>query len=105
MSEKIEQKGKSLKGPKIGTPDVALDGFIKSNNLKKSDIYKKKIDKGEFYFAEIKPKTIKIFDQLQTIIPETIQEHSWKMPKGRYALNSILLEQCLPFQRFKIILN
>ena len=42
IPEKIEQKGKSLKGPKVGTPQEAMDGFIKSNNLNKSDIYKKK---------------------------------------------------------------
>ena len=46
IPEKIEQKRKILKGPKVGTPQVALDGFIKSNNLNKSDIYKKHIEKG-----------------------------------------------------------
>ena len=54
--EKIEQKKKVLKGPKVGAPQVALDGFIKSNNLNKAEIYKKNIEKGEFYFANTKPK-------------------------------------------------
>ena len=35
IPEKIEQKKKTLKGPKIDAPQVALDGFIKSNNLNK----------------------------------------------------------------------
>ena len=39
LPEKIEQKGKNLKGPKADSPQVALDGFIKSNNLSKSDIF------------------------------------------------------------------
>ena len=78
IPEKIEQKGKSLKGPKVGTPQEAMDGFIKSNNLNKSDIYKKKIEKGEFYFADIKPKVINILQELQLIIPDTIQSYSWK---------------------------
>ena len=56
IPEKIEQKKKVIKGPKVDAPELALDGFIKSNNLNKSDIYKKKIEKGEFYFAETKPK-------------------------------------------------
>ena len=43
IPEKIEQKNKILKGPKVGVPQVALDGFIKSNNLNVSDIYKKNI--------------------------------------------------------------
>ena len=35
IPEKIEQKKKIIKGPKIDAPKVALDGFIKSNNLSK----------------------------------------------------------------------
>ena len=35
-------------------------GFIKSNNLERSLIYKKKIDKGEFYFADVSPKKIDV---------------------------------------------
>ena len=78
ISEKIEQKTKIIKGPKVGTPQVALDSFIKSNNLNKVDIYKKKIEKGEFYFAKSKPKVIDILKELQSIIPEVLQSYSWK---------------------------
>jgi len=52
IPEKIEQKKKVLKGPKIGAPQVALDGFIKSNNLNKTDIYKKKYRKGRILFCK-----------------------------------------------------
>ena len=45
ISEKIIQKQKVIKGPKMGSPQAAVDGFIKSNNLNKSDIYKKNIDR------------------------------------------------------------
>ena len=41
IPEKIEQKKKVLKGPKVGAPQIALDGFVKSNNLNKAEIYKK----------------------------------------------------------------
>ena len=51
IPEKIEQKKKIIKGPKVGVPQVALDGFLKSNNLIMGDLYKKKLQKGEFYFA------------------------------------------------------
>ena len=78
IPEKIEQKGKIIKGPKITAPETALQGFIKSNDLIKSDVYKKKIEKGEFYFAETKPKVIDILKELQLIIPETLQTYSWK---------------------------
>ena len=78
IPKKIEQKGKIIKGPKIEAPEAALDGFIRSNNLNKADVYKKKIEKGEFYFAETKSKTIDILEELQSIIPETFQTYSWK---------------------------
>ena len=42
IPEKIEQKKKIIKGPNTNAPEIALEGFIKSNNLNKSDIYKKK---------------------------------------------------------------
>ena len=42
IPEKIEQKKKIIKGPNVNAPQVALDGFIKSNNLSKQNIYKKK---------------------------------------------------------------
>ncbi len=78
LPETIEQKGKNLKGPRVDAPQVALDGFIKSNNLSKSDIYKKKIEKGEFYFANTKPKIINILQELQHIVPSVMRDYSWK---------------------------
>ena len=89
LPEKIEQKGKNLKGPKVGAPQVALDGFIKSHNLSQSDIYKKKIEKGEFYFANTKPKIINILQELQHIVPSVMRDYSWKksMKWSSYDLN------------------
>jgi len=78
IPEKIEQKKKVLKGPKVEAPRIALEGFIKSNNLKETDIYKKNIEKGEFYFADIKPKAINVLKELQFIIPDVLQGYSWK---------------------------
>ena len=78
IPEKIEEKKKLIKGPRIDAPNEALDGFVRSNNLIKSDVFKKKIDKGEFYFAETKPKVIDILEELQKIIPNILQEYSWK---------------------------
>ncbi len=89
IPEKIEQKSKSIKGPKTSAPQIALDGFIKSNNLIKQDIFKKKIEKGEFYYAETKPKNIDVYKELQIIIPESLKSYSWKksMKWSDYDLN------------------
>jgi len=89
MPEKIEEKEKILKGPKLESPQVALDGFMKSNNLSKSEIYKKKIDKGDFYFAKTKAKVINVSKELELIIPEILKNYSWKksMKWGDYDLS------------------
>ena len=89
IPEKIEQKEKIIKGPKVDAPQVALEGFLKSNNLITKELYKKKIEKGEFYFAKKKSKIIEIFKELQLIIPETLQNYSWKksMKWSNYDLN------------------
>jgi len=78
IPEKIDQKKRVIKGPKVGAPEVALEGFIKSNNLDKTNLYKKKIDKGEFYFAATNPKEIDVIKELQVIIPDVLQAYSWK---------------------------
>ena len=78
VPEKIEQKKKVLKGPKVGAPQVALEGFIRSHKLDSKDIFKKNIEKGEFYFANVKPKIISLLDEFELIIPEVLQSYSWK---------------------------
>ena len=85
----MEQKKKVIKGPKVDAPEIALNGFVESNSLNKEDLYKKKLEKGEFYFAEIKPKVINIFKELQLIIPEILQGYTWKksMKWSNYDLN------------------
>ncbi len=86
---KLEKGKKIIRGPKVDAPQSALDGFIKSNNLSRLNIYKKKLEKGEFYFAETKPKTINILDELQIILPEVLNGYSWKksMKWSNYELN------------------
>ncbi len=89
IPEKIEQKGKIIKGPKIEAPEQALEGFIKSNKLNKNDIYKEKIEKGEFYFAKTKTEVINVLEELKLLIPDVLQAYSWKksMKWSTYDLN------------------
>ena len=76
--KKIEQRKRFLKGPKVGAPQMALEGFIRSHKLDSKDIFKKNIEKGEFYFANVKPKIISLLDEFELIIPEVLQSYSWK---------------------------
>ena len=89
IPEKIVQKKRIIKGPKVDAPELALEGFVKTHNLSKSVLYKKKTEKGEFYFAETKLKILDVSKELQLIIPEVFKSYSWKksMKWSNYDLN------------------
>ena len=69
---------KEIKGPKVGTPPQALEGFLKSNQLHKSDIFEKETDKGNFYFAKTKKQTVDLQVSFQTIVPDILKSINWK---------------------------
>ena len=59
INPEIVKKSEEVKGPSINAPEKALVGFIKSNQIKKNNIYKKKTEKGEFYFFKKPSKKLK----------------------------------------------
>ena len=50
LKDQVILKSEEIKGPNINAPEMALEGFKRSNNIFEKDLFKKKIDKGEFYF-------------------------------------------------------
>jgi len=78
LPKDILYKASEKKGPSTLAPEKALDGFLKSNNLSKDKIYKKKTDKGEFYFYKIPKKKIKLSDLLKKNIENLILSISWQ---------------------------
>ena len=78
IKPEIKQKEEEIRGPKIDAPEKALDGFLRSNNFQKKDLYQKDNDKGTFYFVTKPPKTIKISELLNENIPSILDGISWK---------------------------
>ena len=78
MPEIIKQDGKLIKGPKVGVPKVALNGFLKSNNLKSNQVFEKKIDKGNFYFAKTQGQKVDVLEELQKILPQILNDCPWE---------------------------
>ena len=78
IQPKIYQKEEEIRGPKIESPEKALSGFLRSNNLQDKDLYKKENEKGIFYFAKKPSKTIKVSDLLNENIPLILDKISWK---------------------------
>ena len=50
LSKKIIQKAEEIKGTNVNAPEKAIEGFLRSNQIDKKDIFIKKIEKREFYF-------------------------------------------------------
>ena len=45
----IKIKSEEIRGPNVDSPPQALEGFIRSNNINKGDLFKKRTEKGEFF--------------------------------------------------------
>ena len=88
VQKKITKKSEEIRGPNISAPDEALKGFIKSNNIKKDQIFKKKTEKGDFYFYKKPLKKINTLDLLKSNIPNFLDKISWNksMKWGNYDL-------------------
>ena len=78
VNKEIIQKPEEIRGPSINAPEKAISGFIKSNNIEKKNIYKKKTEKGEFFFYKKTSKKIKTIELLNEQIPIILNKLSWK---------------------------
>ena len=88
LQKQVVLKSEEIKGPNINAPEIALEGFIRSNNISKNDLYKKTIDNKEFYFFKTKLKRLNTYELLEEFIPKKLEKIQWKksMKWGNYNL-------------------
>jgi glycyl-tRNA synthetase beta chain len=66
------------KGPRVGSPQAAVDGFLKSAGLKSvKECEERDTGKGVFYFATIERKGQPTGQVLPRIVTECVQEMPW----------------------------
>lgn len=66
------------KGPRVGAPEKALEGFLKSAGLASVDECEQQEDKkGAFYVAVIEKPGRPVPDLLADIIPDTVRKFPW----------------------------
>ena len=89
LSKEIIQKAEEIKGPNVNAPEKALEGFLRSNQINKKDLLKKKIEKREFYFFKKPSNKINTIDLLQEYTPLILDKLQWKksMIWGNYNLS------------------
>jgi len=62
-----------LKGPKVGAPDAAIQGFLKKNNLQQSDL----TERDGIYFAVARTEGRQAADVLKTVIEDILASFPW----------------------------
>ena len=89
LSKEITQKAEEIKGPNVNAPDKAVEGFLRSNQIDKKDLFIKKIEKGEFYFFKKPINKTNTIDLLQEYTPLILDKLQWKksMIWGNYNLS------------------
>ena len=85
----IKTEAKVLRGPKVGAPEQAVQGFVKSNNLDPKDIYEEDTDKGKFIFAKTQKKETPVIEEIKKNIPHFLNGLQWrkKMRWGNHDLS------------------
>jgi len=89
LSKEITQKAEEIKGPNVNAPEKAIEGFLRSNQIGKKDLFLKKIEKGEFYFFKKPSNKTNTIDLLQEYTPLILDKLQWKksMIWGNYNLS------------------
>jgi glycyl-tRNA synthetase beta chain len=78
LQKQITFKSKEIKGPNVKATEVALEGFIRSKNINKKDLFKQKTDKGEFYFFKTKSRKLNTQNLLEELVPSILHKIQWK---------------------------
>ena len=89
LDKQIRILSKEIRGPKINAPDQALEGFLRSNKIEKKNLFRKKTEKGEFYYCKTTSKLLKTNHLLMEFVPRLLKNFQWKksMTWGAYDLN------------------
>ena len=78
IPETIKIASKEIKGPKVEVPENILNSFMNAHNISKKEVFQKKNEKGNFYFAKIKSKEIIVRDLLIKIILNSVASLNWQ---------------------------
>ncbi len=105
IAENIKVAAKEIKGPKIGSPDQVIQGFVKAKKVSEQDLIEKDTDKGKFYFIKTQPKSILVEELLSKIIPKAISSISWKKSM-KWSDHNLNFKEYLSFLKtFNIIVD
>ncbi len=73
-------KSEERRGPRVGAPEKALEGFLRGAGLSKDQLEERETPKGAFYYAVIETKGGQTSDVLKDIIPAALSALPWAKP-------------------------
>ncbi len=68
------------RGPRVGAPDKAVEGFLKSAGLSRDELEERETEKGSFYYAVIESKGRPTIDVLPGLLDAAISAVPWPKP-------------------------
>ena len=77
ISKEVIKKSQEIRGPSINAKSEALEGFLKSHNIKKSQVELKSTEKGEFYFYKKSEQKLKTYELLKENMPLILDKINW----------------------------
>jgi len=100
----LKQKNQIIekRGPRLGSNEKAIHGFLKSNNINENDIIIKDTKNGQFYFHLYQINGINTSEVLPEIINEIINNFVW--PKSQRWAHSEL-RWARPLRNILLLLN
>ena len=102
ISTKVNESIKEIRGPRLGAPESAIEGFLKKNKIERSDLQNKKTEKGDFYFYTVKVNARSLSKILAHVFTEVIQEFNW--PKSMYWGDNYSLRWVRPLRGITAVL-
>ena len=82
LPEKSLAKHISLRGPKVGAPEQAIEGFCKASNIAKGDLIIQSVKDQDHYMYEFVKPEIELAQILPTLLQNAISEYVW--PKSMH---------------------
>ncbi|MEH6496884.1 MAG: glycine--tRNA ligase subunit beta [Pseudomonas marincola] len=73
-------KSEERRGPRVGAPEKALEGFLRSTGLTKDQLEERETPKGAFYYAVMETKGGQTADVLLTVLPAALSAIPWPKP-------------------------
>ena len=78
IPSEIKIEAKVVRGPKVGVSENIIEGFMKSHQIVKKDLFEKSEERGNFYFFKKTAKKILTKDVLIKLVPKAITSVNWK---------------------------